>query len=99
MSPENAGLVMTCAVPRAVPVGRAVHFNLPLSVSTANSPPRFDELPPTIVDCAIAVGAQSLCPGLTVNFSVGAVRRGLSDAPDCGNDENAESMTTTIAAT
>jgi hypothetical protein len=57
-------------------------------VSTANNPPRFDELPPTIVDPLIAVAVQSLNPGLTVNFSVGAVRSGLSGGPDCVNVEN-----------
>ena len=76
MSPETAGAVATPGFPWNVPVGRDDHFTLPVSMSTANRPPLFDELPPRMVVPAMVVGAQSLKPGFTVNFSVGAVRSG-----------------------
>jgi hypothetical protein len=63
-------------LPLAVPAGRKDHFSFPVTVSTAKRPPRFDEFPPMIVVPARTVRAQSRKPGLTVNFSVGAVRSG-----------------------
>src|SRR4029450_8216790 len=76
MRPDTAGAVATKGLPLAVPVGRNVHFNLPAEASTAKRPPRFDEFPPMIVVPAITARAQSRKPGLTVNFSIGAVRSG-----------------------
>ena len=73
-SPETAGAVETDAVP--LKTGRNIHFTLPVEVSTANRPPRLVGLPPRIVVPAIVVGPQSLKPGFTVSFSVGAVRSG-----------------------
>ena len=51
-------------------------LQFPATTSTAKRPPRFDEFPPMIVVPASTVGAQSRKPGLTVNFSTGAVRSG-----------------------
>src|SRR3989338_2009924 len=68
MSPETAGAVAPHGFP--YPEGRDVHFTLPVSVSTAKRPPRFDELPARIVVPVIVAGPQSLNPGFTVNVSL-----------------------------
>ena len=60
-------------------------------MSTANKPPLFDELPPRMVVPAIVVGAQSLKPGFTVNFSVGAVLSGWTGVEsDCASTSTAQ---------
>src|ERR1035437_6550116 len=84
MSPETAGGVDTEAVP-VLKTGRCDHFTFPLSMSTANRPPRFVGLPASIIVPATVAGPQSLKPGLTVSFSAGAVRSGWIAGGSCAN--------------
>ena len=65
----------------------------------AYRPPRFDELPATIVVPEKVDGAQSLKPGLTANFSTGLVRRAVTGGDaGCDNAVVAQRMTAAAVA-